>query len=150
MHPRGIAAIESATQAAEALKPLAGDFASVVFATGIIGTGLLAVPILAGSSAYAVAETFRLREGLYLKLRQAPGFYGIILLSTLIGFAMDLVGINPIQGLYYAAILNGIVSPPMLIIITQQVEKYSLQVLPQSRFHWVKKRSDILAGIHRW
>lgn len=117
LHPRGIAAIESATQAAEALKPLAGDFASAVFAMGIIGTGLLAVPILAGSSAYAVAETFRLREGLYLKLRQAPGFYGIILLSTLIGFAMDLAGINPIQGLYYAAILNGIVSPPMLIII---------------------------------
>ncbi len=114
---QGITEIDSALKAAEALKPIAGNFAHVVFAIGIVGTGLLAVPILAGSTAYAVAETFRLREGLYLKLRQAPGFYGVIAFSTLIGFTIDLIGINPIRALYYAAILNSIVAAPLLLMI---------------------------------
>ncbi|MDP3047378.1 MAG: Nramp family divalent metal transporter [Chloroflexota bacterium] len=113
----GITTVDSAAKAAEALRPIAGDAAYLLFAVGIIGTGLLAVPILAGSAAYAVAETFKLREGLYLKLRQAPGFYGIIAFSTLLGFAMNLIGINPIQALYYTAVLNGIVAPPLLLMI---------------------------------
>jgi NRAMP (natural resistance-associated macrophage protein)-like metal ion transporter len=113
----GITNIDSAPKAAEALRPIAGDFAYLLFAVGIIGTGLLAVPILAGSAAYAVAETFKLREGLYLKLRQAPGFYGVIAFSTLLGFAINLIGINPIQALYYTAVLNGIVAPPLLVMI---------------------------------
>ncbi len=114
---RGMTDIDSAPKAAEALKPIAGNFASLVFSAGIIGTGLLAVPILAGSGAYAVAETFRFRQGLYLKLRQAPGFYGVIALSTLIGFAINLIGINPIRALYYTAVLNGIAAPPLLLMI---------------------------------
>ena len=113
----GIKNIDSALKAAEALRPIAGEFAYLLFAVGIIGTGLLAVPILAGSAAYAVAETFKLREGLNLKLRQAPGFYGIIAVSILLGFAINLIGINPIQALYYAAVLNGIVAPPLLVMI---------------------------------
>jgi NRAMP (natural resistance-associated macrophage protein)-like metal ion transporter len=113
----GITRIDSAPKAAEALRPIAGDFAYAVFAAGMIGTGLLAVPILAGSAAYAVAETFKLREGLYLKLRQAPGFYGVIALSTVVGAAINLVGINPIQALYYTAVLNGVIAPPLLIMI---------------------------------
>lgn len=113
----GIKNIDSAPKAAEALRPIAGDFAYLLFAVGIIGTGLLAVPILAGSAAYAIAETFKLREGLYLKLRQAPGFYGVIAFSTLLGFAMNFIGINPIQALYYTAVLNGIVAPPLLVMI---------------------------------
>ena len=113
----GITQVDSATKAAEALRPIAGDFAYVLFAVGIIGTGFLAVPILAGSAAYAVAETFKFHEGLYLKLRQAPGFYGVIACSTFLGFLMNLVGINPIQALYYAAVLNGLVAPPLLLII---------------------------------
>jgi NRAMP (natural resistance-associated macrophage protein)-like metal ion transporter len=113
----GITNIDSAQKAAEALRPFAGDGAYLLFAIGIIGTGLLAVPILAGSAAYAVAETFKLREGLYLKLRQAPGFYGVIAFSTLLGFGMNLIGLNPIQALYYTAILNGIVAPPLLVMI---------------------------------
>jgi NRAMP (natural resistance-associated macrophage protein)-like metal ion transporter len=117
LFPNGITNIDSASRAAEALKPIAGDFAHVVFAVGIVGTGLLAVPILAGSAAYAVAETFKLREGLYLRLRQAPGFYGVIAFSTLIGFTIDLFGINPIRALYYTAVLNGIVAPPLLLMI---------------------------------
>ncbi len=113
----GVTDIDSAPKAAEALKPIAGDFAHLVFAIGIVGTGLLAVPILAGSAAYAVAETFRLREGLYLRLRQAPGFYGVIVFSTLIGFSINLLGINPIRALYYTAVLNGVVAPPLLLMI---------------------------------
>jgi Mn2+/Fe2+ NRAMP family transporter len=113
----GIKNIDSATKAAEALRPIAGEFAYLLFAVGIIGTGLLAVSILAGSAAYAVAETFKLREGLYLKLRQAPGFYGVIASSTFLGFAVNLIGINPIRALYYTAVLNGIVAPPLLVMI---------------------------------
>jgi NRAMP (natural resistance-associated macrophage protein)-like metal ion transporter len=117
LNRNGIFNIDSAPKAAEALRPLAGDFAYVLFAAGIIGTGLLAVPVLAGSAAYAVAETFKFREGLYLKLRQAPGFYAVIALATLVGAAINLIGINPILALYYAAVLNGIVAPLLLFMI---------------------------------
>ena len=113
----GINDIDSASKAAQALRPIAGRFASVLFAAGIVGTGLLAVPILAGSSAYAIAETLRWREGLYLKLRQAWGFYGVIAFSTILGAAMNFVGINPIKALYYTAVINGLVAPPLLWLI---------------------------------
>lgn len=113
----GVHDIDSATKAAEALKPVAGSAAYSLFAIGIIGTGLLAVPVLAGSGAYAIAEAFKLREGLYLKLKQAPGFYSVIIISVAIGFAMNLIGVNPMQALYYTAILNGIVAPPLLVMI---------------------------------
>ncbi len=117
LNQSGITNIDSAPKAAEALRPLAGDFAYVLFSVGIIGTGLLAVPILAGSAAYAVSETFKFREGLSLKLREAPAFYGVIALATLIGGAINLIGINPISALYYAAVLNGIVAPLLLFMI---------------------------------
>lgn len=113
----GITNIDSAPKAAAALQPLAGDLAYLLFAMGIIGTGLLAVPILAGSAAYAVAETFKFRKGLYLKLRQAPGFYGVIALATLVGAAINFIGINPILALYYTAVLNGLAAPPLLFMI---------------------------------
>ena len=113
----GITTIDSAPKAAEALRPIAGDFAYVLFAVGIIGTGMLAVPILAGSAAYAIAETFKFREGLNLKMREAPGFYSVIAGSTILGIAINFVGINPIQALYYTAVLNGIVAPPLLVMI---------------------------------
>ncbi len=113
----GITNIDSAPKAAAALQPLAGDLAYLLFAMGIIGTGLLAVPILAGSAAYVVAETFKFRKGLYLKLRQAPGFYGVIALATLVGAAINFIGINPILALYYTAVLNGLAAPPLLFMI---------------------------------
>jgi NRAMP (natural resistance-associated macrophage protein)-like metal ion transporter len=113
----GITDIDSAPKAAEALRPIAGRFASILFAAGIVGTGLLAVPILAGASAYAMAETFTWHEGLYLKLRQAWGFYGVIAFSTMLGAAMNFVGINPIKALYYTAVINGLVAPPLLWLI---------------------------------
>src|SRR5215208_1234193 len=117
LNQNGITNIDSAPKAAEALRPLAGDLAYLLFAGGIIGTGLLAVPILAGSAAYAVSETFKFREGLSLKPGEAPAFYGVIALATFIGAAINLVGINPISALYYAAVLNGIVAPLLLFMI---------------------------------
>ena len=113
----GIRNIETADQAAQALRPIAGNFASVLFAVGIIGTGLLAVPILAGSASYAIAEAFRWKAGLYRKFNQAHGFYGVITIATIIGLLVNLTPIKPFQMLYYTAIINGIAAPPLLLII---------------------------------
>src|SRR5665647_3536407 len=117
LHANGITKIETASQAAEALRPVAGNLAYLLFAAGIIGTGLLAVPILAGSSAYAVAETFGLKEGLSKKFGLAPGFYGVIAVSTLIGMVISWSGIDPMKALYYAAALNGLAAPPLMAIV---------------------------------
>lgn len=117
LHVHGIFEIETATQAAQALKPLAGDAAYLLFAAGIIGTGLLAVPILAGSASYAVSEAFGWKEGLYRKFRQAHGFYGVIIIATVIGLLVNLTPIKPFQMLYYTAILNGIIAPPLMVLL---------------------------------
>jgi NRAMP (natural resistance-associated macrophage protein)-like metal ion transporter len=109
--------IETADQAARALRPVAGDLASLLFTIGIVGTGLLAVPTLVGSSAYALAEAFHWREGLSRSLRQAPGFYAVIIGGMVIGAAMNVVGVNPIRALFLAAILNGLAAPPILILM---------------------------------
>lgn len=117
LHQNGILDIDSAPKAAEALRPFAGPFASLLFAAGIIGTGLLAVPVLAGSVAYALADTFKWPEGLALKPKQAPQFYGVIAVATLLGAGMNLLGINPIKALYLSAILNGLVAPPLMVLL---------------------------------
>lgn len=113
----GIFNIDSAEQAALALRPLAGDYAYLLFAFGIIGTGLLAVPILAGSGAYALAETMNWREGLEEKFSRAKGFYAVIIISILVGLFLNFFHINPITALYYCAFLNGIISLPLLVAI---------------------------------
>jgi len=113
----GIHNIESAPQAAEALRPLAGNFAYLLFAAGILGVGLLGIPVLAGSAAYALSEGFGWKEGLYLKFKRAHGFYGVIIASTLIGLFINFIGINPIQALLYAAVVNGVVAVPLIAII---------------------------------
>ena len=117
LHAKGITNIGTASEAAEALRPVAGNLAYLLFAAGIIGTGLLAVPILAGSSAYAVAETTGLKAGLSKRAGRAPGFYGVIAASTLIGMSISLLGIDPIKALYYAAVLNGLAAPPLMVLI---------------------------------
>ena len=117
LHANGITNIETASQAAEALRPVAGDLAYLLFAAGIIGTGLLAVPILAGSSAYAVSETTKSKAGLSKSVGRAPTFYGVIVASTLIGLAISLLGIDPIKALYYSAVLNGLAAPPLMALI---------------------------------
>lgn len=116
LHANGVTNIESAAQAAEALRPIAGDFAFALFALGIIGTGLLAVPILAGSAAYAVSETFGWTEGLDRKPREAKAFYGAIAAATLGGIALNLVQIDPMKALYWAAVVNGLLAPPLMVV----------------------------------
>jgi Mn2+/Fe2+ NRAMP family transporter len=117
LHIQGIFNISTAAEAAQTLRPIAGEFASLLFALGIIGTGLLAVPVLAGSASYAVAETFGWKEGLSLKLGKARGFYGVITLAVLIGAILNFTGINPISALYYSAVINGIIAPFLIFII---------------------------------
>jgi NRAMP (natural resistance-associated macrophage protein)-like metal ion transporter len=116
LHANGVTNIASAAQAAEALRPIAGDFAFVLFAAGIIGTGLLAVPILAGSAAYAVSETFGWTEGLDRKPREAKAFYGVIAAATLGGIALNLIEIDPMKALYWAAVVNGLLAPPLMVV----------------------------------
>jgi len=115
LHARGITNIQSAAEAAEALRPLAGRFASLLFALGIIGTGLLSVPVLAGSAAFAVSETRGWKEGLEYKPREAARFYAIIVGATFIGVAMDWSNINPIQALFWSAVLNGVCAAPIMV-----------------------------------
>jgi NRAMP (natural resistance-associated macrophage protein)-like metal ion transporter len=116
LHANGITQIDSAAQAAEALRPIAGDFAFALFATGIIGTGLLAVPILAGSAAYALSETFGWVEGLNRKPRKAKAFYGAIAAATFGGVALNFTGIDPMKALYWAAVVNGLLAPPLMVV----------------------------------
>ena len=116
LNAHGVTDITSAAQAAEALRPIAGDFAFALFAVGIIGTGLLAVPILAGSAAYAVSETFDWTEGLDRKPREAKAFYGVIALATAGGVALNFIGLDPMRALYWAAVVNGLLAPPLMVV----------------------------------
>lgn len=115
----GIHDINTAADAAEALRPLAGDNAFLLFAVGIIGMGLLSIPILAGSAAYTIAESFKWKSGLYRKLHQARAFYGVIIISMVIAMDINFLGINTIDLLIYSAILNGLVAPVILYLIVQ-------------------------------
>lgn len=126
LHAAGLTNIQSAADAAAALEPLAGQGAFVLFTVGIVGIGLLAVPVLAGSAAYAIAESFRWREGLYRKLKSAYAFYGVIAVAMLVGFGLNFVGLNPISALIAAAILNGIVAPIILYFIVSLSSRKSL------------------------
>lgn len=117
LHAAGVTDIQTSAQAAEALRPLAGDFAFVLFAAGIVGTGLLAIPVLAGSAAYAVAESFRWPIGLGLPLAEARGFYAILTLATLLGVAIGFAGVDPIKALLWSAIVNGVISVPIMVVL---------------------------------
>jgi NRAMP (natural resistance-associated macrophage protein)-like metal ion transporter len=117
LHAGGITTISTAAEGAEALRPVAGPFATWLFAIGIIGTGLLAVPVLAGSASYAVAESFGWKEGLSKRWHEAKGFYGIIAIATLAGCLINFTGIPPFRMLYYTAALNGVVAPVMMVFI---------------------------------
>jgi NRAMP (natural resistance-associated macrophage protein)-like metal ion transporter len=123
LNAHGVTDIKSAADAAKALEPLvstfpnAGYLAKVLFAIGVIGLGLLSIPILAGSAAYAFTEAFNLNEGLNLKLKKAHGFYGVIIIATLIGLMINFIGINPIKALVFAAVINGVVAVPLIFII---------------------------------
>jgi NRAMP (natural resistance-associated macrophage protein)-like metal ion transporter len=113
----GITTIQTSAQAAEALRPVAGDFAFILFALGIIGTGMLAVPVLAGSAAYAVTESFHWRNGLDLKMAEARKFYGIIALATIGGVALNFAPIDPIKALVLSAQINGVIAVPIMTVM---------------------------------
>ena len=130
LNAHGITKIETAAQAAEALRPIAGELTFALFAAGIIGTGLLAVPVLAGSAAYAVAEAFGLRGSLELPASRALGFYGIVGAATLGGAALAATRIDPIAMLFWTAVINGVVAVPIMIAVMV----YGLERQGKSRF----------------
>jgi NRAMP (natural resistance-associated macrophage protein)-like metal ion transporter len=117
LHAKGVTNIESSTQAAEALRPVAGPFAFAIFTLGIVGTGMLAVPVLAGSAAYALAEARRWPNGLARKPKAAKAFYATIALATMIGALINFSPVNPIKALYWSAIVNGVVAVPVIVMM---------------------------------
>ena len=117
LHLHGMTEIQTSAQAAAALRPIAGDFAFWLFSAGIIGTGLLAIPVLAGSAAYALAGAFNWRNSLELKPNEARGFYGVIVIATLIGVGLCFTPIDPIKALYWSAVINGVISVPIMVVM---------------------------------
>ena len=137
LNRHGITDIETSRQAAEALRPFAGNFAATVFTLGIVGVGFLAIPTLAGSAAYAFAETLGWRQGLNKKLKQARWFYALILVSTAAGVGLDFIGINPVKALYWTAVINGLLAPFLLVaILIVAADKKLMQGQPSSRLGW--------------
>jgi NRAMP (natural resistance-associated macrophage protein)-like metal ion transporter len=114
---QGITTVQTAAQAAQALKPIAGSLAELLFALGILGTGMLAVPVLAGSTAYALSEAFGWHEGLSRTFRQARGFYIVIAAALIVGLGLNFSGLNPVRALYFSAILNGLAAPPLILLM---------------------------------
>jgi NRAMP (natural resistance-associated macrophage protein)-like metal ion transporter len=133
LHEHGLTNIQSSKDAAQALYPLAGKFAATLFTLGIVGVGLLAIPTLTGSAAYALAETFAWREGLDQRFRGARPFYLVIIVSTLIGIAMDFIGLNPVRTLYWTAVINGLLAPFLLLgIIFTALDRKLMKNQPSS------------------
>ncbi len=117
LNAHGVTDIQTSSQAAEALRPIAGRFAFTVFALGIVGTGMLAVPVLAGSAAYAVGETFHWRVGLAERPGRAPAFYATIAAATLVGAALNFTSLDPIKALIWSAVINGVAAAPIMAMI---------------------------------
>lgn len=126
LHPAGMTDINTAAQAASALRPLAGHFASLLFAAGILGVGLIGVPVLAGSGAYAFAEAMSWNEGLERKLRNARGFYAVIGVSVLAALALQYSPISPMKALFWSAVINGVVAVPLMVVIMILVSRRSV------------------------
>jgi Mn2+/Fe2+ NRAMP family transporter len=125
LHVNGITNIESAADAAKALEPLvksfpnAGLVAKLIFSVGVLGLGFLAIPVLAGSSSYAISEALGWKEGLHRRFKRAVGFYGVIIAATLVGMGLNFLGINPIKALIFAAVFNGVAAVPLLLMISR-------------------------------
>jgi len=126
LHANGVTHIESAAQAAEALKPIAGDFAFAIFALGVIGTGMLAVPVLAGSAAYAIGEGAKWSVGLSRKPNHAKAFYGTLAGATLLGIGITLTPINPIDALYWSAVINGVIAVPVMVVMMLMTARHKI------------------------
>lgn len=138
LNKHGITNIATTREAAEALRPFAGSFAATLFTLGIVGVGFLAIPTLAGSTAYAFAETLGWRQGLNKKLAQARWFYTLILVSTAAGIGLDFIGINPVKALFWTAVINGLLAPFLLVaILIVASDKKLMQGQPSSHLGWV-------------
>ncbi|MBB5577912.1 Mn2+/Fe2+ NRAMP family transporter [Rhizobium paranaense] len=117
LHKAGVTNIENSVDAAKAIEPLAGSFAKIIFATGIIGTGLLAVPVLAGSAAYAVGEAARWKVGLSREPSEAKAFYATVGLATIVGMLLNFTPIPPMKALFWSAVINGVVAVPVMVLL---------------------------------
>jgi NRAMP (natural resistance-associated macrophage protein)-like metal ion transporter len=139
----GITNIATAADAAKALEPLvrtfpySGFLAKLIFATGIIGLGLLGIPVLSGSAAYALTEAFNMKEGLNLKLKKAHGFYGVITIATIVGLIINFVGINPIKALVFTAVFNGVAAVPLIFLIAKIA--HNPKIMGQYRSGWLSQ-----------
>jgi NRAMP (natural resistance-associated macrophage protein)-like metal ion transporter len=140
LHVAGVTDIQSASQAAEALRPLAGDFAFYLFALGILGVGAVGVPVLAGSAAYAIAEAMGWPGGLEARAQDARGFYGVIAASMIAGLVLGFTPINPIKALFYSAVINGVVAVPLTVLILL------LAMRPAVLGAYTASRSSLLLG----
>ncbi len=139
LHAANITNIETSAQAAEALRPIAGEYASTIFALGIVGTGLLAVPVLAGSAAYALGEAVGKPVGLAKKPRNAKTFYATIVAATLVGAGINLTPIDPIEALYWAAVINGIVAVPVMAMMMLMARRRDImgRFTVRGPLHWL-------------
>jgi NRAMP (natural resistance-associated macrophage protein)-like metal ion transporter len=137
LHAHGQTRIETSRQAAEALRPLAGDLAATLYTVGILGVGLLAIPTLSGSAAYAFAETFRWSQGLDEKLARARPFYAVVALSTAVGIGMDFLGVKPVAALFWSAVLNGLLAPFLLVgVLIIAADREIMEGQPSSRLSY--------------
>ncbi len=152
LFPHGITNITSAAQAAEALRPIAGNATYLLFALGIIGTGLLAIPILAGSASYAISESLGWKLGLYRKLKEANAFYGVIIIATLVGLGINFLNFDPIKVLIYTAVANGLIAPVILTLIillsaNEKVMGDRRNSLLTTSLGWIITIAMVVAGI---
>jgi NRAMP (natural resistance-associated macrophage protein)-like metal ion transporter len=152
LYANGITNITSAADAAAALRPIAGNAAYFLFAIGIIGTGMLAIPVLAGSTSYALSESFGWKHGLYRKLNEAYAFYGVIIVSMILGILLNFIGLDPIHALIYSAVGNGIVAPVVLFFIVrlssdQEVMREHVNRPLLSLIGWITIWLMVVAGV---
>jgi Mn2+/Fe2+ NRAMP family transporter len=145
LHVKGVTDVQSSSQAAEALKPIAGEFAELIFALGIVGTGLLAIPVLAGSTAYAVGEGRKWPVGLARKPKQAVAFYSVLALSVILGVVLNFTRLDPIKALYWSAVINGVLAAPVMVMLMVLVrrEKVMGQFTVQGGLYWLGWASTI-------
>jgi Mn2+/Fe2+ NRAMP family transporter len=145
LHAKGVTDIQSSSQAAEALKPVAGQFAELVFALGIIGTGLLAVPVLAGSAAYAIGEGRKWPVGLSRKPKQAVAFYSVLALSVLLGIGLNFTPIDPIKALYWSAVINGVLAAPVMVLVMILVRRKNVmgELVVRGWLYWLGWASTV-------
>ncbi len=143
LHNSGVHDVKTAADAAKALEPLvhsfpnAGLLSKLIFSIGIIGLGLLAIPVLSGSAAYSVSEAFGWKASLNLKLKKAPGFYGVIIAATVVGLLLNFIGVDPVKALVFAAVLNGVAAVPLLFLVLKIAGDE--KIMGEFKSKWVSK-----------